>query len=332
MTETAGLSPREATVEISLGLWQDRPAAEALATARLVGELGFDALWIGEMATYDAFAFATAVGPLLPSTRLVLGPFAVTVRDPMMIAMGAASVAALTGRPVGVALGTSSPVVVEQWHGRSRSRAARALDESARAVRQLLDGAKADVPGEVVSTRGYRLRLAAPAGELVVAAFGPHAVKTAARHADRMVLNLIDPATAGDLVAQLTAAAPADRPRVAVWAPAAIGGGHTPAAVEQLRRGLVGYLGAPGYSDMFTRAGFGAVVEFARSRPHPRELLAAVPDELVAVVGVVGDAGAAAGRIAEYRAHGVDDVVLVPASTDDDPGGAETLRAAAALR
>src|SRR5215475_3876083 len=109
------------SVEISLGLWQDRPAHEVVETARLVDELGFAGLWIGEMATYDAFALGAALGP--GPVPLVLGPFAVTVRDPMMIAMGAASVADLTGRPVSVALGTSSPLVVEQWHGRSRARA-----------------------------------------------------------------------------------------------------------------------------------------------------------------------------------------------------------------
>jgi probable F420-dependent oxidoreductase len=311
------------SIEISLGLWQDRPAAEALETARLAGELGFPAVWIGEMATYDAFALATAAGPLLPATtRLVLGPFAVTVRDPMMIAMGAASVAALTGRSVSVALGTSSTVVVEQWHGRSRSGSAAALNESAQAVRALL-------AGERVS--GYRLRLPPVPGELVVAAFGPKAVATAARHADRMVLNLVDPATAGDLVEQLTAAADGPRPRVAVWAPAAVGA-DLRAAYEQLRRGVVGYLAAPGYADMFTRAGFGDVVAFARTGPHPRELLAAIPDELVDAIGVVGSREAAAKRVASYVDNGVDDVVLVPASTDADPAGAATLATIAGLK
>ena len=180
-------------IEVSLGLWQDRPAPEALDTARLVDELGFPALWIGEMATYDAFALATRLGAASPGAgpgavpthraRLVLGPFAVTVRDPMMIAMGAASVAALTGRPVSVALGTSSTVVVEQWHGRSRARAGSALAESAQAVRALLDGGKPVLAGEVVRTSGYHLRLPAPGGELVVAAFGPLAARAAARSA-----------------------------------------------------------------------------------------------------------------------------------------------------
>nr|BFE61426.1 LLM class F420-dependent oxidoreductase [Dactylosporangium thailandense] len=310
------------SIEISLGLWQDRPAGEALDTARIAGEHGFPAVWIGEMATYDAFALATAAGPLLPAaTRLVLGPFAVAVRDPMMVAMGAASVAALTGRAVSVALGTSSPVVVEQWHGRSRAGSARALDESAQAVKALLAGER---------VRGYRLRLPPVPGELVVAAFGPRAVATAARHADRMVLNLLDPPTAGDLVARLDAAADGPRPRVAAWAPAAIGT-DLAAAYEQLRRGVVGYLAAPGYCDMFVRAGFGDVVDFARTGPHPRDLLAAIPTELVDAIGVVGTPADAAKRVAEYHANGVDDVVLVPSSTDADPAGAATLAAAREL-
>jgi probable F420-dependent oxidoreductase len=304
------------SIEISLGLWQDRPPAEALGTARIAGELGFPAVWIGEMATYDAFALATATGPLLPpATRLVLGPFAVTVRDPMMIAMGAASVAALTGRTVAVALGTSSPVVVEQWHGRSRAGSAQALDAAAQSVRTLLAGERFS---------GYRLRLPAAGPEIVVAAFGPRAVTTAARHADRMVLNLLDPPAAGDLVNRLHEAAAGRRPRVAVWAPAAIGT-DLGAAYAQLRRGVVGYLAAPGYADMFTRAGFGDVVDFARTGPHPRELLAAIPDALIDAVGVVGDPAAARERVRAYREHGVDDIVLVPASTDADPLGATTL-------
>src|SRR5208337_3466551 len=93
---------------------------------------------------------------------LTIGPLAVAVRDPLMIAMGAGSLAELTGRTVNVALGSSSPVVVEQWHGRRQERTALALAESATAVRALLAGGKADVRGEVISTRARRAGL--PAG------------------------------------------------------------------------------------------------------------------------------------------------------------------------
>ncbi|WP_406280729.1 LLM class F420-dependent oxidoreductase [Embleya sp. NBC_00896] len=316
-------------LSVSLGLWQDRPADEALATARLADELGYAELWIGEMATYDAFALATAVAARTERIPLTVGPLAVTVRDPATIAMGVASVRALTGRRVAAALGTSSAVVVEEWHGRSRARAGTALAESARQTRELLDGARSAGDGEVARSRGYRLRLPAPgAAGLTVAAFGPAAIRTAARHADRMVLNLISAETAADLIADLERAAKeADRPRprVAAWVCAAVGPGADEGA-EQLRRGLVGYLAAPGYGEMFARADFADLVAYARTRPHPRDLLAAIPPEAVEVVGMAGTAEHARARIAQYREAGVDEVVLVPAATRADPAGESTLR------
>ena len=284
------------------------------------------------MATWDAFALATHLGRSFEQADIVLGPFAVAVRDPAMIAMGAASVAALTDRPVRVALGTSSTVVVESWHGRDRRRSGLALAESAVAVRSLLDGEKTELDGKVLRTNGYRLRLPAPRSKLIVAAFGDRAIEAAARHADTMVLNLVDPASVRDLVVKLDKAAAEcgrPRPRVAVWTTCAIDPG--PAAIEQLRRGVVGYLAAPGYSDMFARAGYADLVAYARTRPHPRQLLDAVPAELNTVVGLVGSAQRVIDRISEYAEAGADDIVLVPSATDDDPGGVRTLELAADL-
>ncbi|ROO86469.1 putative F420-dependent oxidoreductase [Actinocorallia herbida] len=313
------------SLAVSLGFWQDRPPGEALDTARHADELGYGRLWIGEMATYDAFALATriAAGTRL---RLTVGPLAVAVRDPMLIARGAASVADLSGRPVDVAVGTSSPLVVSHWHGRPRERSATALRESVQALRPLLAGDKADFRGEVVTTRGYHLRLAPPGSELAVAAFGPAAVRTAARHADRMVLNLLTPASAAALVtAMREEAGKAGRtpPRVTAWVTAA--DAADPEAVDQVRRGVVGYLAAPGYAEMFTAAGFADLVAFARTRPHPKELLAAVPRALVAAVGLVGDDTEVKAQLAAYAAAGVEEVAVIPASVDGDPGGRATL-------
>lgn len=308
-------------LSVSLGLWQDRPAEEALLTARAADELGYPSLWVGEMATYDAFALATAIGLATDRIGLTVGPLAVAVRDPMMIAMGVASVASLTGRRVDVAVGTSSPMVVESWHGRSRAGSAAALRETVRALRPLLDGDRSDFTGTHVRSTGYRLRLPAPRSRLAVAAFGPSAVRTAAL-ADRMVLNLVTPASAGRLVARLRAADP-DVP-VTAWVTAAADPDRE--AVDRVRRAVVGYLPAPGYGEMFAEAGFGDVVAFARTRPHPRDLLAAVPDELVASVALLGDPRE---QLAAYAAAGVDEVAIVPVSTDRDPGGAGTLQALA---
>ena len=310
-------------------LWQDRPSAENMEIAINADRLGYPELWIGEMATYDAFAFATAVGHRSEQIALSIGPLAVSVRSPMTMAMGLASVVDMTGRQASLALGASSTVVVEEWHGQQRARTARHLAETAQIVRGLLKGDKVDFIGELASCKGYRLRLDSVDSPLTVAAFGPAAVRVAGRHADRMLLNMVTPASLGRLREQLAdAAAEAGRPtpQVAVWLTCAIN--PEPAAVQQLLRAIVGYLAAPGYAEMISEAGYAELVAFARTRPHPKELLAAMPDELLAAIGLVGSEAAIGDRLEEYRAAGADEICLVPA-TAGDAGGARTLTAMA---
>jgi probable F420-dependent oxidoreductase len=297
-------------VGVSLGLWQDRDPLEALETARQADRLGYPELWIGEMATWDAFALAAGIARETQDIELCVGPLATAVRDPMAMAMGVASVAAIARRPVHLAIGSSSQTVVERWHGRARERTARHVRETAEALRPLLAGERVSYEGELVKTGGYRLRLPPPRTSLTIAAFGPATVRVAARYADRMVLNLVTP----ELVTRMAGRVP----RLAAWVPAAVD--PTPETHAQLARGLVPYLGAEGYSDMFIRAGFGEVVESARSGTHPAELLERVPPELPAAVGLVGNEEETRRRAREYFDAGLDELVLVPATAGDDAG------------
>jgi len=146
-----------------------------------------------------------------------------------------------------------------------------------------------------------------------------------------MVINLVTPKSAARLVQMLhdecrVAGRPV--PPVAVWLAAVAvpdGGAPTAQALEQLRRGLVAYLSAPGYGEMFAEAGFEDVVRFARTGPRAGELLAAIPAELVGHVSLAGDEQAVRARMAEYASAGVDEVALVPGSSDADPAGVATL-------
>lgn len=321
-TETSPLGP----LSVVAPLAQDRPPEESVAVGVLADQLGYDELWIGEMATYDAFALGTAIGLQTTRIPMTLGPFAVAVRTPMTVAVGAASVADLTGRRVGIALGTSSEVVVREWHGRDRSRSALMLAEHAAATRVLMAGERAEQAGELVSTSGYRLRLAPVVGPLSIAAFGSLALRVAAQHGDRLLLNMATPKSAADLCERLETearAAGVPTPRTAIW----LGTSLEPTAetLAQLSRSKVGYLAAPGYSEMFEAAGFGDLVAFARTRPHPKEVLAAMPTELVQAVGLVGSMEEIAASIAAYRDAGVDEICIVPA-TAGDPAGERTLR------
>jgi probable F420-dependent oxidoreductase len=228
---------------------------------------------------------------------------------------------------VGVAIGTSSKRFVEGMHGRPRHRPATALDECARALRGLLSGKQTDFQGEVVSTRGYRLRLDPPGGPLTVAAFGDRAIGIAAARADRMVLDLVSPELAGSFRAKLDEAArKAGRPapKLAAWIPAAVD--PDPESYAEVMQSLAGYLEVPGYGEMFTAAGFGAAVEAAQAGVSGEELLKALPADAASRIGLVGDADTVGARLEAYAAAGLDEVVLVPA-TAGDPGGERTLTA-----
>ena len=207
---------------------------------------------------------------------------------------------------------------------------ARAAESPRAGYGEIWAGDKADVRRDrVISTRGFRLRTRAPATPLTIAAFGRGAVGVAARQADRMVINLVTPKSAARLVQMLHDECRAARPvpPVAAWLAAVVD--PSAAGIEQLRRGLVSYLSAPGYGEMFAEAGFGDVVRFARTRPHPGELLAAIPPEIVGHVSLAGEAQAVRARLAEYANAGVDQIALVPGSSDADPAGVATLTALA---
>lgn len=296
--------------EAVLGLWQDRPPTEAVPTARIAERLGYRRVWIGEMATYDAFGLATAVAQQTEAIEPVVGPLAVAVRSPVGIAVGVGSVASLTGRTTHVALGTSSTVVVERWHRRSRHGSADRLGSAADSVRTLLAGGRDP-------ESGFRLRVPPVRSEIGIAAFGGQALRAAAAHADRMVLNMVTPPAVADFRSRLDAAGGAHVP-ISAWLVTAVDPG--PAELAQIRTAVTGYLAAPGYREMFTDAGFGALVALARSGAHPRQVLEAMPEGFERMVGLVGSAGEIADLLGAYEVAGLDSVCVVPVTAGDDLG------------
>jgi len=294
-------------LSVVLGQWLDRPLAADLAVAVEADRLGYDEVWLGEMAKVDAPVMAAAVIEATEQIQPCLGPLAVTVRTPVQIALATASVANLGGRQVNVAIGTSSDVVAT-WHRRPRVGAADLLDAAVRELRALFAGERVN---------GFHLRDLPPTPSLTVAAFGPRAVVTAAA-ADRMVLNMVTAPAAAKLAPQ--------HARTAVWLAAAV----DPDRQERrwMANGYVGYLPAPGYGEMFADAGFADLVAFARTRPHLRDLAARIPDELLDAVALVGDESTVRRRIDEYAAAGIAEIGLVVPPLDT-PCGRATLEALA---
>jgi probable F420-dependent oxidoreductase len=307
--------------------WLDRPDVEAVGIAVEAERNGFGTLWLGEMATYDAFSLATAVGLRTERIGLRIGPLPISVRTPVSVALGVSSVTDLARPVAGIGLGGSSPAIVSGWHDRDWRHSAERMRETVAVLRSVLAGGRSDFAGEHVRSKGFRLRRPLPGLPITVAAFGPAMTRVAAEVADEVVLNLVSPENVAQVRKLVDAhAADAGRtpPRLAVWVPVALDPG--PATLQQLAAQIAVYLGPPGYGEMFRALGYSSLVERARAGASRKDLAAAIPASLVAAVGAVGSRSEVLARIAEFHAAGADHVGIVP-PTAEDPCGARLLAA-----
>lgn len=318
-----------APIEVALPFWLDRPDEEAMQIAEVVADVGLSGLWIGEMATFDAFALATAIGCRTKGLGLRIGPLPTSVRTPVSIAFGAGSVAALTGCDVDIALGASSPAIVAGWHDRDWLHAAPRMRETIECLRPMLRGERVNYAGEHVRTNGFRLRHPVPDARIGIGSFGPVMNRLAAQIADEVILNLAAPQRVAAVRRQLdddARAANRQRPHLTVWVPAAVNPG--PAALQQVAGQVAVYLAPPGYGEMFIDLGFGDLVARARSGTRRAELAAAIPFEMARQLGAFGTADEVAARLQAYLDAGADTVAVVPV-TADDPAGRAVLACAA---
>lgn len=322
---TACASGQPSDLEVVAPYWLDRPDEEVLEIAVRARREGFDTIWLGEMATFDAFALATAVGLRAPGLALKIGPLAVGVRSPVALALGLVSVATLTGAHVDLALGASSPDIVSGWHDRPWAAVAPRARETVEAVRSILAGERAAYSGRHVRAHGFRLKQPQRDVKISLAAFGPSMTRVAAGAADEVVLNLVTPERVAQVRASVDAEARSrDRPppEIAVWVTVALDPGAP--TLAQMAAQIAVYLRPPGYGEMFTELGFSALVDRARAGAKRSELAQEITIELLRQVCAIGSASQIQARLASYIAAGATRIGIVPA-TAEDPAGERVL-------
>jgi probable F420-dependent oxidoreductase len=314
-------------LQVAAPFWLDRPEEEAVEIAVEARRNGFDTMWLGEMATFDAFALATAVGIRAPGLALKIGPLAVGVRSPVALALGLASVTTLTGARADLALGASSPDIVSGWHDRPWDALAPRARETVEAVRSILGGERAAYSGEHVRSHGFRLRRPQPDAKITLAAFGPRMTRVAAACADEIVLNLVTPervARVREIVDAEARARDRTPPEIAVWVAVSLDPGA--ASLAQMAAQTAVYLRPPGYGEMFAELGFGSLVERARAGAKRSELADEITVDLLGQVCALGSASEIRARLASYIEAGAARIGIVPA-TAEDPAGQRVLAA-----
>lgn len=328
---------------LQLGYWGAGPPAHAAELVAEAERVGFDAVFAAESWGSDAFTPLAWWGSATRRVRLGTSVAQLSARAPTACAMHALTLDHLSGGRAILGLGVSGPQVVEGWYGAPFPRPLARTREYVSIIRQVLareapvrsDGPHYPLPYRGPDAQGlgkplrpivHPLRADLP---IWLGAEGPRNVALAAEIADGWLAIYYSPRLADQYNAWLDegfARRGARRTRAdfEVAASAQVVITDDPAAeYARLRPVVALYIGGMGAQEMnfhanvFARMGYQSVVDevgalFRAGRKG--EAAAAVPDELVADVAIVGDAETVRAEVDRWEKAGVT-MLLVSCST-----------------
>lgn len=328
--------------QIDVTLTTDRhDSLDAIADIAQDAEaLGFDYVGFGETTGWDSVALLTVLAERTDAIGIaddVIGPFS---RSPGQIAQGAASVQSLAEGRLRLGLGTSSPALVEGWHGLSFDRPLRRLREAIEVVDMATAGEEVTYDGEVFSPEGFELALPTPVEVPIdVAALGPTAVEMTGRFADGWVPQLFTPDGLRDRLADLRRGAeladrnPDDLRTSVLLRACAMEDGER---ARQLGRQHVAFmisLYGPFYRQSIAEQGYGDMVETVRGHWLDGDqdgAIAAVEDDVLDGLVACGTPETVNGIIDEFAAiDGCDAVRIGWVGPADESAIRSTMKAVA---
>ena len=278
-------------------------------------DLGYQHAWLAEVAGPDAFVLAAAIAGRTQAMELGVAVVPAYTRTPAVLATAALSVSNLLGgRPFRLGIGSSSEVIVSQWHGTPLAYPVQRVREAVEAVRAILNGVN-DYQGTLVATHRFRPAVErSGAVELWVAGLRPKMLAVAGAVADGVCLNLMPARVVPKQLAAVAEGArqagrslPAD---FGVMARLPVLVTDDPnSARDWLRSTFLGpYLAQPVYNNFLQWMGYekeaGAISSAWKARDR-EGVQAAISNSLVDELALIGSATQVRKRLDEYGAAGV---------------------------
>ncbi len=312
---------------------------ETAAEVRDLEAAGLDVAMVAEVYTFDSVSQLGYLAAVTERVELMSAILPIYSRTPTLTAMTAAGLDYVSGGRFTLGLGASGPQVVEGWHGVPYDAPLQRTREVVEICRKVWRRERLEHDG-----RKYRLPLPADQGTglgkplklintpvrdripVMLAALGPKNVELAAEIAEVWEPIWFHPERAEDVWGESLAAGRAKRDPalgdldVIVGVPVAIGD-DVDAMHDLVRPALALYVGGMGakgknfYNDLARRYGFEAEAELVQDLyldGRKDEAAAALPDELVRAVSLIGPESYVAERIAAFAAAGVTILALQP--------------------
>ncbi len=340
---------------VHIGYWGlGLTSEDQLAIVQEAERLGYDSVWTAEAYGSDA---ATILGWLAGQTttiKLGTGVLQIPGRSATMTAMTAATIDQLSGGRMLLGIGASGPQVSEGWHGVRFAKQLQRTREYVAVLRMALARERVEFHGETIDLPlpdgpGKALKLTIPTVQerlpIYLAAIGPKNTALAGEIADGWMPTLLSPEFLPHLRANLDeGAARAGRdldaegfdiaPTVNVLVT------EDRAAARDATRPFVAlYVGGMGsreqnfYNALVRRYGFEDEAERVQElylSGRKVEAAAALPDELLDQIALIGPRDVVRERLRVYREAGVGTLGVTPLAWDR-AGRLEQLRLIAEL-
>ncbi|MCW2511796.1 MAG: class F420-dependent oxidoreductase [Mycobacterium sp.] len=305
---------------------------------------GVDIALVAEAYSYDAVSQLGYLAAKTSTIELGSGIVPIYSRTPTLLAMTAAGLDYVSEGRFRLGIGTSGPQVVEGFHGvpfDAPMGRTREVVEICRQVwrRELVvhEGKHYQIPlpknegtglGKPLKLINHPLRERIP---IAIAALGPQNVQLTAEIAEGWQPIFYYPEKAdgvwGDALRAGTAKRDPELGPLDVMVSASLAiGDDVEDRLEWAKPQLALYIGGMGargknfYHKLATRYGFGDVADHIQDlylAGKKAEAIAAVPDELVRHVSLVGPAGFVKERLAAYAEAGVTTMLVHPLASDD---------------
>lgn len=301
---------------IATALAARQPLPEVLEQAVLVESLGYESVWIPEIAGRDAIATAALIGAGTTRLGVATGIVPILPRGPALLAMGAATVAESTGGRFRLGLGIGHAETVGGWLDAGAPPRLAEVERTLARLRSLLDAESLGSGQAGARAGGERLRgvhhPAAP--PVVLAALSEGLARLAGSLADGVIFNWVTAQRAGmlaDVFLQSARASGRDLSKltVACYLPVCVTD-DVEGAADQVNRQIAAYGRLAAYRRSIARCGFAA--EAAKVAELGRDEHALVPRGLTDALAAIGSEEHVRGRLNEYRRAGVSLVVIAP--------------------
>ena len=317
-----------------------REAAEHVA---VLESQGVDIVLVAEAYSFDAVSQLGYLAAKTSTIELGTGVVPIYTRTPTLLAMTAAGLDYVSDGRFRLGIGTSGPQVMEGFHGVPFDAPLGRTREVVQICRQVWrrervshDGRNYQIPlppgrgtglGKPLKLINQPVRERIP---ISIAALGPKNVELTAEIAEGWQPVFFYPERADDIWGEALRAGKAKRDSglgeldVMVGVSLAIGD-DVEERLEWAKPQLALYIGGMGakghnfYHNVATRYGFGEVADRIQDlylSGRKVEAIAAVPDELVRNVSLIGPRGYVAERIAAFAEAGVTTLLATPVAAD----------------